>query len=180
MSINFIGHGERRATRRTAPREWKGWMVLVFMLAFFGVVIGVNVLMAHLAVSTFGGVDVDSSYRAGQMFEHDVAMAETQNERHWRVDGKITRAADGTTALDVAARDSTGTALTGLTAMALFTRPTDRRLDRTVVIREDEDRPLPRRCRAPARSMGSCRRTHAPGRAAVPLGKSRDYTLRRR
>jgi nitrogen fixation protein FixH len=137
MSINFIGHGERRATRRTAPREWKGWMVLVFMLAFFGVVIGVNVLMAHLAVSTFGGVDVDSSYRAGQMFERDVAMAETQNERHWRVDGKITKAADGTTALDVVARDSTGTALTGLTAMALFTRPTDRRLDRTVVIRED-------------------------------------------
>jgi nitrogen fixation protein FixH len=138
MSINFIGHDERRAARRTAPREWKGWMVLAFMLAFFGVVIGVNMVMAHFAMSTFGGVDVDSSYRAGQMFERDVAMAETQNERHWRVDGKITQAAGGTTALDVVARDSTGAALTGLTAEALFTRPTDRRLDRTVVIREDE------------------------------------------
>ena len=133
MSINLAGH-----QHVTTPREWKGWMVLVFMLAFFGVVIGVNVVLAHFAISTFGGVDVDSSYRAGQMFERDVAMAETQNERHWRVDGKIRQAADGTKALDFAARDGNGTPLTGLTAMAEFTRPTDRRLDRSVSIHEDE------------------------------------------
>jgi nitrogen fixation protein FixH len=138
MAINFIDHGGGRATRRTAPREWKGWMVLVFMLAFFGVVIGVNAFMAHLAMSTFGGVDVDSSYRAGQMFERDVAMAETQDERHWRVDGKIRQASDGTKSLDLAARDSSGTPLSGLTATAQFTRPTDRRLDRAVAIHEDE------------------------------------------
>jgi nitrogen fixation protein FixH len=138
MAINVIGHGERRSMRRTAPRQWSGWTVLVFMLGFFGVVIGVNVVMAHLAMSTFGGVDVDSSYRAGQMFEHDVAMAESQDERHWRVDGKIKQATDGTKTLELAARDSNGSPLTGLTATAEFTRPTDRRLDRTVSIREDE------------------------------------------
>jgi nitrogen fixation protein FixH len=138
MSINFTGHGERRTTPRTAPREWNGWTVLAFMLAFFGVVIGVNALMAHLAMSTFGGVDVDSSYRAGQMFERDVAMAETQDGRRWRVDGKIRQAADGTKTLDLAARDSSGAPLTGLTASAAFTRPTDRRLDRTVSLLEDE------------------------------------------
>jgi nitrogen fixation protein FixH len=138
MAINFIDQGERRTTRRTAPREWKGWMVLVFMLAFFGVVIGVNAFMAHVAMSTFGGVDVDSSYRAGQMFERDVAMAETQDERHWRVDGKITQATDGTKSLDLAAHDSSGTPLSGLTATAQFTRPTARHLDRTVSVHEDE------------------------------------------
>jgi len=137
MSINLVDHRESPATRGTAPREWKGWMVLAFMLAFFGVVIGVNAFMAHVALSTFGGVDVDSSYRAGQMFERDVAMAETQDERHWRVNGTITSAADGIKVLDIAARDETGSALTGLTATAEFTRPTDRRLDRTVFIRED-------------------------------------------
>jgi nitrogen fixation protein FixH len=137
MSINLVDHGQHPITHSTAPREWKGWMVLVFMLAFFGVVIGVNALMAHLALSTFGGVDVDSSYRAGQMFEHDVAMAETQDGRHWRVDGKITPGAGGNKALDIAARDSTGTPLAGLTATAQFTRPTDRRLDHTVAMRED-------------------------------------------
>jgi nitrogen fixation protein FixH len=137
MSINLVDQGEDPVTRSTAPHEWKGWMVLVFMLAFFGVVIGVNALMAHLALSTFGGVDVDSSYRAGQMFERDVAMAGTQDGRRWRVDGKITAAADGTRSLDIAARDSTGAPLAGLTATAQFTRPTDRRLDHTVAIHED-------------------------------------------
>jgi nitrogen fixation protein FixH len=137
MSIHLVDRGENPITLGTSTREWKGWMVLAFMLAFFGVVIGVNAFMAHVAISTFGGVDVDSSYRAGQMFERDVAMAETQDERHWRVDGKITAAAAGGKALDIAARDSAGAALTGLTATAEFTRPTDRRLDRTVSIRED-------------------------------------------
>jgi len=137
MSIHLVDDGETPATRSAAAREWKGWMVLVFMLVFFGVIIGVNAFMAHVAMSTFGGVDVDSSYRAGQMFERDVAMAETQDERHWRIDGKITTAAAGGKALDIAARDSEGSPLTGLTATAEFTRPTDRRLDRIVSIRED-------------------------------------------
>jgi nitrogen fixation protein FixH len=137
MAISVIGHGDLRSTQPKAPRQWNGWVVLGFMLAFFGVVIGVNAFMAHVAMSTFGGVDVDSSYHAGQMFARDVTMAETQDERHWHVDGKITPAADGTKALDIAARDSNGAALTGLTATARFTRPTDRRLDRTVPIGED-------------------------------------------
>jgi nitrogen fixation protein FixH len=71
------------------------------------------------------------------MFEHDVAMAETQGERHWLVNGRITPAADGTNAIDFAAHDQAGAPLTGLTATAEFSRPTDRRLDRTVSIHED-------------------------------------------
>lgn len=121
----------------TAARELKGWMVFVFMIAFFGVVIGVNAFMAHEALSTFGGVDADSSYRAGQMFERDVAMAKLQDARHWTVDAKITRTTGATASLDIVARDRTGAPLTGLTATAEFARPTDRRLDRTVSIRED-------------------------------------------
>lgn len=136
MSSHSIDHGDSPKARGAA-REWKGWMVLAFMLAFFGVVIGVNAFMAHVALSTFGGVDVDSSYHAGQVFERDVAMATTQDERHWRINGKITREIDGTAALDLAARDQTGTPLSGLTATAEFTRPTDRRLDRAIPIRED-------------------------------------------
>ena len=50
-------------------------MVLGFMIAFFAIIVGVNVFMAHAAISTFGGVETASSYHAGQMFERDVAMA---------------------------------------------------------------------------------------------------------
>ena len=119
------------------PREITGWMVFGLMVAFFAVVIGVNAFMAHKALSTFGGVEIESSYRAGQMFERDVAMAKAQDAQHWQIDAKVTAAADGTAFLDIAARDASGAPLAGLIATALFARPTDRRLDRTVVVGED-------------------------------------------
>src|ERR1700753_4450370 len=77
-------------------RHITGWMVLGFMLAFFAIIIGVNVFMAHAAISTFGGVETASSYHAGKMFERDVAMAKAQDAQHWQVDAKVSRAADGT------------------------------------------------------------------------------------
>jgi nitrogen fixation protein FixH len=109
------------------PRELTGRMVLVCFLAFFGVVFGVNGVMVHEALSTFSGVETESSYQAGQMFEHDVAMAKAQDEQHWQIDAKVTHAADGNAHLDV---------LTRMDATATFERPTDRRLDRRVAVSE--------------------------------------------
>ena len=118
-------------------RELTGWMVLSLVLAFFAVIIGVNAFMAHEALSTFRGVDTDSSYRAGQLYEREVAMAKAQDGQHWRVDAKVTPAASGSAALDIDARDEVGAPLAGLTATAVFARPTDRGLDRSIALRED-------------------------------------------
>ncbi len=122
---------------RTGPRQVTGRMVLAMMVAFFAVVIGVNGFMAHEALSTFRGVDADSAYRAGQLFEHEVALARAQDAEHWQVDAKVTPSADGTAVLDVIAHDASGAALSGMTATAVFARPTDRRLDRTINVNED-------------------------------------------
>ncbi len=121
----------------TEPRQLTGRMVLAMIVAFFAVIIGVNGFMAHEALSTFRGVDADSAYRAGQLFGHEVAMAKAQDAEHWQVDAKVTAAADGTAVLDVVARDAFGTPLHGMTTTAVFARPTDRHLDRTVIISED-------------------------------------------
>jgi len=121
---------------KTRPRELTGRMVLVCFLAFFGVVFGVNGVMVHEALSTFSGVETESSYQAGQMFEHDVAMAKAQDEQHWQIDAKVTHAADGNAHLDVLARDAAGVVLAGMDATATFERPTDRRLDRRVAVSE--------------------------------------------
>lgn len=126
---------DERHTQRQ-PCEVTGRMVLGMMLAFFAVIIGVNAFMAHEALSTFGGVDTDSAYRAGQLFERDVAMAKAQDAQHWQVDAKVTpTGADAI--LDIVARDASGAPLAGLTATALFARPTDRRFDREVAVSED-------------------------------------------
>jgi nitrogen fixation protein FixH len=116
------------------PHQITGLIVLGFMIAFFAIIVGVNVFMAHAAISTFGGVETASSYNAGQMFERDVAMAKAQDAQHWRVDAKLTRAADGTTLIDITAHDGAGAPVSGVAASAQFARPTNRRLDRTIMV----------------------------------------------
>jgi nitrogen fixation protein FixH len=123
--------------RDKRPYEITGGKVLTWMLAFFAVIIAVNAFMAHEAISTFSGVDTDSAYQAGRQFEREVAKANAQDARHWRVEANVTRAADGDVVLDVSARDAAGEPLHGMTATALFARPADRGLDRAVVVHED-------------------------------------------
>ena len=118
------------------PRQLTGWTVFGLMVGFFAVVFGMNAYMAHKAISTFGGVETESSYHTGQAFERDVAMAKAQDERHWQVDVKVTTAPAGGAVLDIVARDAAGAPLTGLTTTALFARPTDRRLDRSLDVAE--------------------------------------------
>jgi nitrogen fixation protein FixH len=125
--------GTPRAAR---PREMTGRTVFGLLVAFFGVVIGANAFLAHEALSTFGGVEIDSPYRAGQLFAREVAMARTQDAQHWQVDAKVTPAANGSTLLDILARNAAGAPLVGMTAAAVFARPTDRRLDRAVAVIE--------------------------------------------
>lgn len=50
-----------------------GRKVLAIAVAFFGVVIVVNVVMATRAVGTFPGLEVDNSYVASQTFDKDRA-----------------------------------------------------------------------------------------------------------
>jgi nitrogen fixation protein FixH len=123
-------------TAKKKPREVTGSMVLALMVGFFAIIFAMNAFMAREAISTFGGVETESSYRAGQTFERDVAMAKAQDAQHWQVDAKVTQAAGGGAVLDIVARDATGAPLRGLVATALFARPTDRRLDHTMAISE--------------------------------------------
>jgi len=114
------------------PRELTGRAVLAWLVVFFGAVFVVNGIMVHAATSTFGGVETQSSYKAGQMFEHEVARAEKQDAQHWQVSGKLVRDTSGEAVLDLTARDEKGAPLTGLTAKALLAHPADERLDHTI------------------------------------------------
>lgn len=119
-----------------ANRPWTGWTVMLTLIGFFGVVFLVNGVMIYEALSTLSGVDTDSAYQAGLQFEHEVAESKAQDARQWRVDARLTPASAGER-LDVSARDAAGEPLGGMQASAVFERPTDRRLDRGVVLIED-------------------------------------------
>ena len=115
-------------------RELTGKHVLFWLLGFFGVVFAVNAVMVKAATSTFGGVETSSSYKAGLMFEQDVARAERQDALHWRIDGKLIRDSTGAAVLDISVRDAKDTPLTGLTAQARLVHPANERLDHVIVL----------------------------------------------
>lgn len=52
-----------------------GRHMLIIMIAFFGVVIGVNVTLAYLSQSSWSGLVVDDTYRASQRFNQVASEA---------------------------------------------------------------------------------------------------------
>jgi nitrogen fixation protein FixH len=71
--------------RQTAQRKFTGWHMLAWMVAFFGVVIAVNVTMARIAIGSFSGVVVDNSYVASQEFSGWLDKARAQDDLGWQV-----------------------------------------------------------------------------------------------
>jgi nitrogen fixation protein FixH len=116
------------------PRVLTGRAVLIWLLAFFGVVCAINAVLVQAAISTFGGVETLSSYKAGLQFEREAGLAQRQDARHWEVSGTLRRDRAGAAVLDVTARDAQGTPLRGLTADARLAHPADDRLDRVIEI----------------------------------------------
>ncbi len=70
-------------------RKFTGWHMTGILVAFFGVVISVNVFMARAAISTFGGTVVDNSYVASQEFNGWLAKAAAQKARGWTVSAHL-------------------------------------------------------------------------------------------
>jgi nitrogen fixation protein FixH len=69
---------------RTAPKEFTGRHMLAIMLAFFGAVIAVNLVMATFASSSWTGLVVKNSYVASQQFNEKAAEGREQAARNWK------------------------------------------------------------------------------------------------
>ena len=119
-----------------SPKPLTGRKVLLMMVAFFGVVIGVNMIMMRLAIQTLPGTEVDSAYSASLAYEKEIAAANEQNMRHWQVDAHVQRGADGGATLLVEARDNDGRPMSGLKFQGRFERPADKRADQAVALAE--------------------------------------------
>jgi nitrogen fixation protein FixH len=113
-----------------------GCKVFLLLVAFFGVVIGVNLIMMKLAIQTLPGTEVDSAYSASLAYEREITAAYDQNARNWKVDAHVRRGADGGATLQVEAYDNTGIPMSGLKFQGSFERPTDKRADRPVALAE--------------------------------------------
>jgi nitrogen fixation protein FixH len=124
------------ASRSISPKQLTGRMVLAMLIAFFGTVIGVNVTMMKLAISTLPGTDVDSAYSASLGYEKEIMAAHDQNARRWQVDAHIERGRDGTAVVQIDARDESGKPVSGLIFQGRLERPADKRADQPVALAE--------------------------------------------
>ncbi|MBS9476757.1 FixH family protein [Ancylobacter radicis] len=115
------------ATDLTPPpggRPLTGRTVLACFLGFFAIVFAANFFLVRAAVTSFGGVETESSYKAGLDFRRESEAAAAQAQRHWQVDAHVEP-----TRLVVSGRDDHGLPLSGVDLTAELHHPTNRRLD---------------------------------------------------
>lgn len=110
------------------PFEVTGRFVLTSFVAFFVVVATVNAIMIRFAVTTFGGVETASSYKAGLAFKAETVAAVAQQALSWNVEVGIDPRGDGT-AVNVVVRDAAGVPVPHLALDVNLAHPADRRKD---------------------------------------------------
>jgi nitrogen fixation protein FixH len=96
-------------TAQSKP-AFTGRMFLGIMVAFFGVVMAVNIAMARLASGTFGGTVVDNSYVASQKYNGWLAKARAQDQLGWATPVSLDGARRVVITVPGAAFAATGTA----------------------------------------------------------------------
>jgi nitrogen fixation protein FixH len=117
-------------------RKVTGRTVFACLVAFFALVGLANAVLVRAAVSTFGGLETESSYQAGLVFANEEAQARAQDALHWRVDARFAPSAEDARRLMIDARDAAGRPLRGLEATARLVFPADQRGDRAIMLAE--------------------------------------------
>lgn len=113
-------------------RPFTGRKMAVILVSFFAVVVAVNVLMARLASSTFGGVVVDNSYVASQQFNGWLKEAKSDRSLGWK--GQIARHADNLAVITLT--DSAGKPIASAKVTAVAEHPLGQRPTTALVLHE--------------------------------------------
>ncbi|PWB83366.1 MAG: nitrogen fixation protein FixH [Methylocystaceae bacterium] len=127
-------------------RRLTGGKVLALLVAFFGLVGGVNAAMIYFAVTTFRGEDASHAYERGLAYNRDIAVAREQGAREWKVEASLTRRSAAESLVGVSLRDASDGAISGLRVSAAIRAPVDGKKDIVVELVET----APGRYEAPA------------------------------
>ncbi|MEX0969947.1 MAG: FixH family protein [Paracoccaceae bacterium] len=117
------------SVERATGKPLTGRKVLAIAVAFFGVIIVVNVFMAYSAVRTFPGLEVANSYVASQEFD---ARARAQRALGWDVSAAL---APGGVRLVI--RDESGALVAPTSIVARVGHPTNAAHDQVLSFAPD-------------------------------------------
>lgn len=110
-----------------------GWGVLASLVAFFVIVVGLDVYFATLAYRTYSGDVASNPYEAGIAFNRTLAQRKRESTLGWQVSIGLDRPG----LVGLAVRDRAGAPLDGLTLSATLTRPATTRDRKVLVFRAD-------------------------------------------
>ncbi|MDF1607789.1 FixH family protein [Hoeflea sp. YIM 152468] len=111
------------------PTEFTGKHMLFAMVAFFGVIITVNLVMARFAVTTWSGLVVPNTYVASQQFNGKAAEARAIAALGYEIE-----LAPETDGLTIVLTDSQGNAARADQMVAVVRRPVGTHQDREMVL----------------------------------------------
>ena len=121
-------------TMATQGKEFTGRHMWFAVTAFFGVVIGVNVLMAVVSSTSWTGLVVQNSYVASQEFEDKRLAHEAQQAAGWNASFTY---ADGR--VELAVIDGTGEPVDLGTVSLKVNRPVGGHDDKTLTLEQGGD-----------------------------------------
>mgnify|MGYP001773260422 CR=1 FL=1 len=109
------------------PATWAGVLTgrkfLLYLGAFFFVVIGANIIMSYYALSTFDGVETENAYKRGRAYNDVLAAAKAQEERGWSLDISHSVAGALDTTFLLTMQDRNGAPVSGLDLSLALRRP---------------------------------------------------------
>ena len=114
--------------------RFTGWHMLAIMVAFFSVIIAVNLTMAFFARSSWTGIVVENTYVASQKFNEKAAEGRAQAALGWSPELTI---ADGK--VHYRLTDGAGKLVEATRVMASFRRPSHASDDQEIVLTRQPD-----------------------------------------
>ncbi len=140
MTLVILNHrpntGMSHMTAQTQKPVLTGRKVCVIFACFFGTVASADALLITSAVRTWSGTEANSAYKAGQLYNGELAQARAQENLGWSLDATASREANGTVRIMVGLSARDGRPVAGGAVKANLERPTDKREDRSLDLTE--------------------------------------------
>lgn len=71
--------------------RFTGYHITAILVAFFGLIIAVNFVMAYAATKTFGGLLAKNGYVASRDYNRWIAASEAQDELGWSLESDVAK-----------------------------------------------------------------------------------------
>ncbi|WP_419904203.1 FixH family protein [Kiloniella sp.] len=127
-SMNAPKPGEKK-------KQFTGRHFLTWILAFFGVIIGMNIVFIYFATNTWTGLFKENAYVDGLNYNQTIEAAEAQKALNWNSTLELT-ALGNQKAITFQLSDENDVALSAFVVNAKVSRPTLQDYDQTILLAE--------------------------------------------